>query len=148
MNVEGVLKTSNKIPIIRRSVLHLMLINNSINEQLTQALKPYDISLQQFNVLMILRGQQGKPANLCTINERMIFKMSNTTRLVDKLLLKGLVNRVICPQNRRKVEISLTKTGEKALSELDRLVDETEKKLTKGLSEKELVVLNQILDKF
>jgi DNA-binding MarR family transcriptional regulator len=85
-----------------------MLVNNKISEAIASSLKPYDVSQQQFNVLRILRGQNEKPANLSTLNERMISKMSNTTRLVDKLLLKGYVDRITCPSNRRKVEISIT----------------------------------------
>ena len=106
MNVEKVIKTETKIPLKSRSIIHLFLVHNKVNEHLTKALKPFEVSLQQFNVLRILRGQKGKPANLSTLNERMINKMSNTTRLVDKLLAKGYVDRVVCPSNRRKVEIS------------------------------------------
>jgi DNA-binding MarR family transcriptional regulator len=62
--------------------------------------KPYEISGEQYNVLRILRGQ--KSQNMCVIQERMLAKTSNTTRLVDKLLLKEYVTRKVCPENRRK----------------------------------------------
>ena len=88
MDVEERIKTTVVIPLERRTIIHFMLVANTINEHLSYALKPFDISIQQFNVLRILRGQQGKPANLSTLNERMVTKMSNTTRLVDKLILK------------------------------------------------------------
>ena len=71
-------------------------------KSLAGALKPFEVSIQQFNVLRILRGRKGVPANLSTLNERMVTKMSNTTRLVDKLLAKGYVDRVVCESNRRK----------------------------------------------
>jgi len=93
---------------------------------MTEALKPYDVSLQQFNVLRILRGQKGTPANLSTIQERMVSKMSNTTRLVDKLIRKELVVRVTCPTNRRKVDISITPAGLKLLEEIDGIVNRKE----------------------
>ena len=112
------------------------------------ALKPFDISEQQFNVLRILRGQKGKPANLCTVNERMITKMSNTTRLVDKLLLKGYVDRIVCPKNRRKIEISITPEGAKALELMNKVVNEIQESLLQKFSEKELVTLNLLLNKF
>ena len=83
MNVEGIIKTRTKIPLAPRTIIHLLLVHNRISETTALALKPFDVSPEQFNVLRILKGQQGQPANLCTLNERMITKMSNTTRLVD-----------------------------------------------------------------
>jgi len=125
-----------------------MLVNNTINEQIALALKPFDISIQQFNVLRILRGQKGKPANLSTLNERMVTKMSNTTRLVDKLISKGYVDRITCPSNRRKVEINITGKGKDKLKEMDMAMSNTEGDLVKNFSIKELNQLNTLLNKF
>ena len=86
MNVEEIIKTSKKIPLEPRTLIHMELVHNKINEIMYGALKPFEVSLQQFNVLRILRGQQGKPANLSTLNERMVTKMSNTTRLKKTIL--------------------------------------------------------------
>ncbi|WP_445386655.1 MarR family winged helix-turn-helix transcriptional regulator [Robiginitalea sp. IMCC44478] len=147
MNVEAAIKTEKKLPIGRRTIIHLMLINNRINEVIVNALKPYEVSLQQFNVLRILRGQQGIPANLGTLNERMVSKMSNTTRLVDKLILKGYVERNICPSNRRKVEISITSSGFQALEKMDKAVEAAEQELMQHFSKEELLSLNTLLDK-
>lgn len=148
MNVEEIIKTSKKIPIESRTLIHLTLVNNKVNEAINNALKPFEVSLQQFNVLRILRGQRGNPANLSTLNERMVTKMSNTTRLVDKLLSKGYVNRAVCESNRRKVEIQITDLGKEILSRMDKAVDEAEKQSVANLSEKELKTLNELLDKF
>jgi DNA-binding MarR family transcriptional regulator len=148
MNVEQVIKTERKIPLNSRSIIHLFLVHNKVNEHLARALKPYNISLQQFNVLRILRGQKGEPANLSTLNERMINKMSNTTRLVDKLLLKGYVDRSVCPSNRRKVEITITTEGEKVLKKMDRTMKKSEDELVQNFSKEELEQLNQLLHKF
>ena len=147
MDVEAIIKTERKLPIGSRTIIHLMLVNNRISEVLVNALKPYEVSIQQFNVLRILRGQKGVPANLGTLNERMVSKMSNTTRLVDKLILKGYVERKICPSNRRKVEISITKAGFEALKDMDKTVEAAEQELMKNLSSKELEELNFLLDK-
>lgn len=147
MNVEARIKTESPLPLPRRTIIHLMLINNLIGEQMSQALKPFEVSLQQFNVLRILRGQKGKPANLSTLNDRMVSKMSNTTRLVDKLIAKGLADRNTCPENRRKVEIRLTDKGRDSLKAMDRAVDEAEKRLMGSFSEEELKQLNDLLDK-
>ena len=148
MDVEKVIKTERKIPLSSRTIIHLLLVNNKVNESITHALKPFEVSLQQFNVLRILRGQQGKPANLSTLNERMVSKMSNTTRLVDKLLLKGLVDRVVCESNRRKIEINITNKGRKALKLMDEVIMKTEMELLQNFKEKDLEELNTLLNKF
>jgi DNA-binding MarR family transcriptional regulator len=148
MNVEAIIKTKKEIPLPSRTLIHLMLVNNKVLETITAALKPFGVSLQQFNVLRILRGQANTPANLSTLNERMVTKMSNTTRLVDKLLLKGLVDRSVCESNRRKVEISITGKGLELLSEMDAVMKKTEHDLVSELSEKELNDLNILLNKF
>ena len=70
----------------KKVVIALIKTSNLINDQLLMVLKPYGISIQQFNVLRILRGQKGVAANLSTVQERMVNKMSNTTRLIDKLI--------------------------------------------------------------
>ncbi|NNF18202.1 MAG: MarR family transcriptional regulator [Flavobacteriaceae bacterium] len=148
MNVEMILKTEKPMPLESRSLIHLILVSNKVNEQYAAALKEYDISQQQFNVLRILRGQNGKAANLQTLNERMISKQSNTTRLVDKLLGKGLVNRMVCPSNRRKIEITITDEGKALLLKLDEIVSHTEDELLSGFSKEDLIQLNTLLDKF
>tara|TARA_R110002051_G_C8605939_1_gene481145 strand:- start:185 stop:631 length:447 start_codon:yes stop_codon:yes gene_type:complete len=148
MNVEKIIKTEKEIPLPQRTLIHLNLVENKINEIVAYALKPFDVSLQQFNVLRILRGQKGKPANLSTLNERMVTKMSNTTRLVDKLITKGFVDRIICESNRRKVEINITEVGEKILLQMDNAMKEAEIKILKNFNQKELENLNSLLDKF
>ena len=147
MNVEEIIKTSVSLPPERRTIIHLFLVYHRMNDALASALKPFGISLQQFNVMRILRGQKGKPANLSTLNERMIHKMSNTTRLVDKLLEKDYVSRKTCPSNRRKVEISLTPRGQSALEEMDREIDSVESKLMEGLSPSQMEHLNTLLNR-
>ncbi|WP_282163045.1 MarR family winged helix-turn-helix transcriptional regulator [Ulvibacterium marinum] len=148
MNVEEIIKTDQSIALNSRTIIHFMLVNNKINEEISTALKPYDVSLQQFNVLRILRGQKGKPANLSTLNDRMVTKMSNTTRLVDKLLSKGYANRKTCPSNRRKVEITITKKGEKELKKMDLAMNKAERKILQNFNQKELEQLNTLFNKF
>lgn len=148
MNVEKIIKTEKQIPLESRTIIHLSLVTNRINEIATSTLKPFEVSLQQFNVLRILRGQKGRAANLCTVNERMVTKMSNTTRLVDKLILKGYVNRKVCPSNRRKVELNITAQGEKALAQMDKAMKNAEQSIVEGFNTNELEELNRLLDKF
>lgn len=148
MNVEHIIKTDKKIPLNSRTILQFMLINTKIKDGISAALKPFEVSGQQFNVLRILRGQNGKPANLNTLNERMVTKMSNTTRLVDKLILKGFVSREVCSSNRRKVEIIITEKGEMALKKMDLAVKQAEKKVLSPFNKQELEQLNILLNKF
>lgn len=148
MNVEDIIKTTKEIPLKPRTVIHMELVHSRINETMTGALKPFEVSLQQFNVLRILRGQKGNPANLSTINERMVTKMSNTTRLVDKLITKGYVHRCVCSSNRRKVEIVITDSGLKALSQMDEALEKAHSTILKNFNREDLKQLNQLLDKF
>ncbi len=148
MNVEKIIKTEKEIPLKSRTIIHFMLVDAKINETISTMLKPYEVSLQQFNVLRILRGQNGKPANLSTLNERMVTKMSNTTRLVDKLLSKGYLQRRTCPSNRRKIEITITEQGKGQLGKMDRAMKDAEDKILANLSQKELEQLNILFDKF
>ena len=145
MNIEQRIKTSSQLPASRRLLISLLYTANQVNEQIGEALKPFDLSIPQFNVLRILRGQKGKPANLSTIQERMVSKMSNTTRLVDKLILKKLVERVICEENRRKVEISITQQGMNLLTRIDPVVDMAEKEITNKLQPGEVEKLTELL---
>ncbi len=147
MNVEKYIKSSKEIPLRKKTIIHLLLINNKINELISDVLKPFDVSVQQYNVLSILRGQNRKAANLSTLNERMISKMSNTSRLVDKLIIKKLVSRSICKSNRRKVEIFITKDGLIALEKMDTVIKKAEHFITEKLDTKDLESLNALLNK-
>ena len=148
MNVEAIIKARREIPLETRTILHLILVHNLISETTATALRPFEVSSEQFNVLRILQGQDGKPANLCTLNERMVTKMSNTGRLVDKLLTKGYVSRSICPDNRRKVEILITPEGTAALEEMSASMKAAEEKLLSHFSEADLQQLNKLLNLF
>jgi DNA-binding MarR family transcriptional regulator len=148
MRIEEIIKTTFPMAQEKKALLNVMYTQNVIADQFNELLKPFDLSAEQFNVLRILRGQKGNAVNMCDIQERMIAKTSNTTRLVDKLLLKGLVLREICPQNRRKMEITITPKGMELLKQLDPLVEAHEKKFGNNLSEKELAQLNTLLEKF
>ncbi len=147
MNIEDIIQTKKELPLSRKVIINLLYTENWISDRISSELKIYDISIQQFNVLRILKGQGGKPANLSTIQERMVSKMSNTTRLVDKLIKKDLVKRIICETNRRKVEITITENGNNFLDKISPVMDNFEKKITSNLSKEELNILNNLLNK-
>jgi len=142
-----ILKTKNELTLSKAAVINIFYSNNWIKDTLLMELKPYDLSLEQFNVLRILRGQNGKLINLQDIQERMVSKMSNTTRLVDKLINKKFVKRIVCEENRRKVEISITTLGKETLKTVDPLIESAENNVTKNLTQDELLHLNKILIK-
>jgi len=148
MRIEEELKSTVDYNKATRVVLNLMYTQNVIIERFNEIIKPYDISSEQYNVLRILRGQKGCPANMCIIQERMLARTSNTTRLVDKLLLKDLVTRNVCPDNRRKIEVLITQKGMDLLTELDPKVKEHEDFFAKNLTEEELIQLNTLLEKY
>lgn len=148
MKIEDVIKSTVPMEDSKKIILNVMYTQNILSEKFNEILKPYDISGEQYNVLRILRGQKGNPANMCVIQERMLAKTSNTTRLVDKLLLKELVTREVCPENRRKIEVTITQKGLDVLNELDPKVIEHEKAFSKNLNKDEIITLNQLLEKY
>jgi DNA-binding MarR family transcriptional regulator len=148
MKIEDVLKSTVDYSKSTRVALNVLYTQNVISDSFNDVVKRYEISGEQYNVLRILRGQKGCPANMCIIQERMLAKTSNTTRLVDKLLLKDLVTRNVCPENRRKIEVLITQKGLDLLIELDPKVKEHEELFAKNLNEEELEQLNTLLEKY
>jgi len=148
MKIEEILKSTVSMDNSKKIILNVLYTQNVIIENFNELLKPYEISGEQYNVLRILRGQKGNPANMCIIQDRMLAKTSNTTRLVDKLLLKEFVTRKVCPENRRKIEVLITQKGLTLLSVLDPKVVAHEELFSKNLTSNEIVQLNQLLEKY
>lgn len=117
-----------------------------ISAERSRALRPLDLTVQQFNVLRILRGVHPGLVSLRYVAERMIDQTSNASRLVDKLLQKGLVVRKECPQDRRQVEIGITTEG---LQRVAAASEEMSKffSLPFSATDEELLLLSVILDK-
>ena len=105
-----------------------------------------DITPQQFNILRILRGSYPQPLSTLQIRERMLDKMSDTSRIVDRLITKGLVKKAICKTDRRLVDVMITEKGKKMLERLDKRQDELDN-IIGNLSEKEAAILSELLDK-
>ena len=135
------------LELAKNTVVGILKAGSKVEEHIGEVLKTFDISLQQFNVLRILRGRKGIPANLQTVQKRMIHKMSNTTRLVDKLILKKLVVRKTCKENRRKIEITITEKGLDVLSNLDTKIQKTEANILKPLNLEEQKSLRNLINK-
>lgn len=147
MKLEEELRTEKFKTEQQRAVLSILFTASWIQERTNECFKSHGISQEQYNVLRILKGQKGKPANLSTVQERMIHRMSNATRLVEKLKQKGYVNRVTCEDNRRKVEITITEKGLDLLEKIDPRLAGTEESLFHALSEHEVREIGLLLDK-
>lgn len=148
MRIEEVIKSNVTLTDAKKIILNVMYTQNVIGDKFNEVLKPHELSSEQYNVLRILRGQKGSPANMCVIQERMVAKNSNTTRLIDKLLLKDLVTRDVCPDNRRKIEVKITQKGLDLLKNLDQKVIQHEEFFANNLTEEELITLNNLLEKY
>ena len=120
---------------------HGWLLNNQ-----TKLLKKHDVTSAQFNVLRILRGQYPNPASVNLLKERMLDKMSDASRLVERLKQKDLVDRKICPDDRRRVEVVITDKGLNLLKDIDSHDDEADQIFDK-LSSEEAKTINELLDK-
>lgn len=130
----------------QKTIVNVLYTSNWISYQTNQLLKDYGLSAQQYNVLRILRGQFPEPASVGLIISRMLDKMSNASRLVEKLRIKGLVERKESKKDRRQVDVIITKRGLNLLKKLDTLFEGFEQRLH-ILSEEEATMLNDLLDK-
>lgn len=130
-----------------KAILNIRFTNGWLDQLILSVLKRYGLSEEQYNVLRILKGQYPNPSPLQLVSGRMINRMSNVTRLVEKLRRSGLVSREVCPANRRKVDILITQKG---LSLLDEVAPQLEAQLRRQqhITAEEVTELNRILDKF
>ena len=127
-------------------VVNLLYTNSYLVTLQNSLFKPHEISPEQYNVLRILKGQNGVPTTVSSIQDRMLNKMSNASRLVEKLKLKGLLERRECPEDRRQVDVKITEKGLALLNLLHIEVEKFNKTFVK-LEENEVNQLNHLLDK-
>lgn len=129
-----------------KAMINILFTGNWLNLKQSQIFKCFDITTQQYNVLRILRGRKGEAATVKLINGRMLDKSSNVSRLVDKLVQKKWAVRKFNTVDRRQVDVYITQEG---LDLLERMKRETRslETLLKGLDPKELVRLNETLDR-
>lgn len=131
----------------QKLVVNLLYSASWLQQFSNQLLKPYGISQEQFNILRILRGMHPEPATVKLLTERMIDKMSNASRLVEKLRVKGLVERHECPLDRRRVDVSITQKGLELIEKASLAMDTQGDAQMANLSTVEAAALNELLDK-
>jgi len=129
-----------------KAAVNIIYTSNWLTDIHSKIFKPYNITLQQFNILRILRGHYPDVVNLKLIKRRMLDKMSDVSRLVERLREKGLVERKTCSTDRRHMDISITEAGLKLLSKLDKDINKINLVLT-TLNAEEIDTLNKLLDK-
>ncbi|MBK7407848.1 MAG: MarR family transcriptional regulator [Saprospirales bacterium] len=130
-----------------KAQINLMFTASWMDQHVNKALKKLRISWQQFNILRILKGMHPEPATVKLLTERMIDKMSNASRLVEKLKQKELVYRIECPEDRRKVNVGITEKGLQLVDNASKLVESRILDCFNALTEEEAVQLNDLLDK-
>ncbi len=130
----------------QKAMLNVMFSYGWIVERIRDFLASEDITHQQYNILRILRGSHPQPLSTLQIRERMLDKMSDTSRIVDRLIVKGLVKKGTCAKDKRLVDVTITDRGQKLLKKLDAHADHIEA-IMSGLSEKDAEMLSSLLDK-
>ncbi|GAA4304365.1 MarR family transcriptional regulator [Nibribacter koreensis] len=146
MKIEDEIKQSTFKDSFQKAYINIVYTANGLQLGQSTVLKSYGITLPQYNILRILRGQYPKPATVNLLIERMLDKTSNASRIVDKLEAKQLVTRTQCPSDRRTVDIVITEKGLKMLEELDKIQEGTKHGI-QNLSAEEAEQLSLLLDK-
>jgi len=146
MKLEKAIKQEKFSSPYQKLMVNLAYTNSYVTSIIADTLKPHDLSMQQFNVLRILRGQHPNPVSINKITERMIDRMSNASRLVEKLRKKELVDRKKCEHDRRQVDVIITEAGLAVLKTLDGTMPDVEDHF-KHLDPKEVGLFNDLLDK-
>ena len=146
MGIEQDIHQSNFKSTKQKAVVNLLYTYGWTIERIKSFLAKEDITHQQYNILRILRGSYPEPLSTLQIRERMLDKMSDTSRIVDRLLVKGLVKKSTCSKDKRLVDVVITEKGQKLLKKLD-TEDDHINKVMDNLTEKEAEMLSNLLDK-
>ena len=146
MRIEDEIKQKSFYNEYHKLAVNLQFTANWLGALHAKTLRSFGISSQQFNVLRILKGQYPKPSSLILIRERMLDKESNASRLIDKLVYAGFVERVQCPNDRRQVEITITAKGIGLLEQINPRVEQISESMN-SLNNEEAKQLNNLLDK-
>jgi len=128
------------------AIVNVSFTHNWCNDKVKQAVSPYDITSQQFNVLRILRGQFPNPSTINLIKSRMLDKMCDASRIVDRLVQKGIVIKNISNYDKRAVDILINDKGLNLLKKIDSEVN-LSGILSSNITKEEAEQLIALLDK-
>ncbi len=146
MDLQKETKVKKFEDVFHQSVVNIMVTYNWCNDRIRQIVLPYDVTAQQFNILRILRGQFPNPSTINLLKERMLDKMSDASRIVDRLIQKGLVVKEISGFDRRAVDILITEKGLNLLKKMDKEI-RMANIVSPNLTSTEAEQLNALLDK-
>jgi DNA-binding MarR family transcriptional regulator len=146
MRIEDAIQQKEFKDPYHKAVVNLLYTQSYIVSKQSVLFKPHGISPEQYNVLRILKGQNGNPITVSSIQDRMLNKMSNASRLVEKLKQKEMVLREECPQDRRQVDVRITAKGMDVLQQIENEIVHHNTELIQ-LSQDEVDLLNELLDK-
>jgi DNA-binding MarR family transcriptional regulator len=146
MSLETTIKQTKFRNEWQKANINLMVTYNWMMERMRVFFDKADLTMQQFNVLRILRGSHPQPLSTLQIRDRMIDKMSDASRIVDRLIKKELVRKTTCANDKRLVDVTLTDKGMELLAKLDKRM-KTMEEVLKTLTQEEAVQLNFLLDK-
>ncbi|MGQ0740054.1 MAG: MarR family winged helix-turn-helix transcriptional regulator [Bacteroidota bacterium] len=146
MGIENDIKQTRFRNVHQKAAINLIYTVSWMRDRTKCIFEAEDITAQQFNILRILRGSFPQPLSTLQIRERMLEKMSDTSRIVDRLIAKGLVKKITCKSDRRLVDVIITDKGKKLLERLDLKQDEIDSVLSR-LSEKDANILSDLLDR-
>ena len=129
----------------QKAMINMIFSYNWLMENTRKFLDHYDLTNQQFNILRILRGA-GEPLSTLQIRQRMLDKMSDTSRIVERLVKKDLVEKKVCDTDKRLVDVRISQNGLDVLKRLDEKNGELDA-ILENLSPKEAAQLSDLLDK-
>lgn len=147
MDIHEAIKQKRFSTLVEQSIVNILYTSSWINTLHAEVLKKYKISLQQYNILRILKGHHPEVASIHMLADRMLDKNSNASRLVEKLRAKGFITRKTCPEDRRRAEISITPLGLETLQMCNAEIFALQENQDR-LSADEHEELNQLLNKF
>ncbi|MDB5283081.1 MAG: regulatory protein MarR [Bacteroidota bacterium] len=145
-SIEQILKQNKFKSEKERAIVSILFANNLINGFYEEIFKKHGLTIQQYNALRILRGQFPNPCTINLIRERMLDKMSDASRIVERLRKAGWAERVTSAKDRRAVDVIITGTGLELLGQIDKLQNDFDHPAVK-LSEKEARQLGDLLEK-
>lgn len=146
MRIDDEIKSTKFEDNYQKAVININFTYGWLNNKLKGEFGKYNLTTQQFNILRILRGQYPKSATINLLKDRMIDKMSDASRIVDRLLQKDLVSRCTNNKDRRAVDIRISETGLQLLATIDQEM-KTRDMLKENLTEEEAGLLSSLLDK-
>lgn len=147
MRIEDEIKQKKFKSDYHKMIINLLYTGSWISLKESQILKPFGLTIQQYNILRILNGQYPNPATVNLLIERMLDKTSNASRIVDRLVRKKLVTRRVCTKDRRSVDVLINAEGIELLRKIEEMRIEEQNEFN-SLTDSEMKTLNRLLDKF